>query len=205
MRVNQLDAGDTVASGLHMHREPTFEFSRTDAEKRLAELIIYIAEKCSDDLYFGATKLNKILWHSDAFSFAFYGEPITGLAYMKLPKGPAPKRLLPVKNKLLDRGEIAEQKPKLGKFTQHRIIPLREPDLTVLSARDIAVVDRIIEFLADKNAGQVSKMSHLRGWQIAKTNGDIPYEAIFLSDEDLTEEDVSRTQELGAELGWGDE
>jgi hypothetical protein len=197
--------GVHVARNLHMSREPTFDFCRADGEHRLAELIIYVADKCADDPYFGAIKLNKILWNSDACSYAFYGEPITGVAYQKLPMGPAPKRFLPVKETLRERGHIVERRPQLGRFIQHRIVPLREPDLTVFDARDIAIVDNVIEFLADKNAGQASKQSHMRGWEMAKTKQDIPYEAIFLSDEGITEEDISRTQELNRELGWDDE
>lgn len=184
---------------------PTFNFDRPDGEVRLEELIIYIADKCSDDPYFGATKLNKILWNADTYSYAFYGQPITGVTYQKLPKGPAPKRFLPVKERLRDRGDIIERLSKLGRFTQHRIVPTRDPDLSVLTARDIAIVDKIIEFLADKNASEVSSMSHLRGWAIARTKQEIPYEAIFLSEEGITEEDVTRTQELSREYGWDDE
>lgn len=44
---------------------PTFSFPEMDPDRRLAELILYIAEKCERDPNFGATKLNKILTFAD--------------------------------------------------------------------------------------------------------------------------------------------
>ena len=140
----------------------TYEFPELHPDERLRELILYISAKCTGDVFFGATKLNKILWHSDAASYAYYGLPVTGATYFKLEHGPAPKRLLPIKLQMLNRDEIAEQNSFLGQRSQHRIVPLREPDLTKFTARDIAVVDQIIEALWNKDASEVSRESHTR-------------------------------------------
>jgi hypothetical protein len=68
--------------------------------KKLKELILYISQKCASDPNFGAIKLNKILYFSDFASFAHYGEPITGAEYQKLEQGPAPRRMVPVRNEM---------------------------------------------------------------------------------------------------------
>lgn len=86
---------------------------------------------------------------------------------------------------------------------QHRIIPLREANLTVFGARDIAVVDAVIDRHWGKTARQMSDLSHDRIWRIAGTTGSpIPKEAVFISSEDLTDYDIQRTRELAAEHGW---
>jgi len=182
-----------------VNSSPTYSFGWPDADERLRELIIYIASRCEQDRYFGATKLNKILWHADVAAFAFYGKPITGVAYQRLNQGPAPKKLLPIKNRMLVDGDILERRPQLGQRRQHRIIPLREPNLDLFTARDIAVVDEVISALWDKNAGEVSTLSHMCGWHVAANGELIPYEAIFLSDEPVTEYDVQRARELMCE------
>jgi len=40
-------------------------------ERKFKELILYVADKCSDDPDFGAVKLNKILFYSDFYSDYF--------------------------------------------------------------------------------------------------------------------------------------
>jgi Protein of unknown function (DUF4065) len=182
---------------------PTYEMDHGNGDARLAELILYIAEKCEDEPHFGATVLNKILWCADTMSYAYYGEAVTGVAYQRLPRGPAPKRLLPVKNKLLAEGQIIERRRRFGSFLQHRIVPTRDANLDAFSGRDIATVDQAIQFMCGKSATKVSNWSHMRAWHVAGPNGLIPYEAIFLSDEDPTEYDILRTQELDTQLGWG--
>ncbi len=183
-------------------REPTFDFGRTDAEERLAELIVYVAEKCASDPYFGATKLNKILWATDMISYARYGQPVTGVAYQRLDAGPAPKRLLPVKRKLLEEGQIFEVRRQIGRLTQKRIVPTRNADLERFSGRDIAMVDEAIDIFCGKTAVETSDMSHKRAWHVAGPGGLIPYEAVFLSDEPVTDYDIDRTQELNHRFHW---
>lgn len=182
--------------------DPTYQFAHLRGEERLRELILYIAQKCGDDPGFGATKLNKILWNADMCSYAQYGEPVTGLEYMKLPNGPAPRRLLPVKTLMLEKGEIVEQPRAVGRRTQNRIIPMREPNLTMFSGRDIAMVDNAVEFLWGKTAVEVSAMSHGVAWRVAELQAGIPYEAAFLSDEGVTDYDRTRAAELIAQHGW---
>ncbi|HZQ34888.1 MAG TPA: hypothetical protein VFD32_03070 [Dehalococcoidia bacterium] len=46
--------------------------------RKLGELILYVAEKSSDDPRFGATKLNNILFFSDFLAFGQLGRSITG-------------------------------------------------------------------------------------------------------------------------------
>jgi hypothetical protein len=188
----------TVVISTHV----TFEFPDMNPDARLRELILYIAEKCTSDIYFGATKLNKILWHSDAASYAYYGEPITGAAYFKLERGPAPRKLYPVKQRMLDQMEIVEKKSPLGQRTQIRIIPLRESDLSMFKARDIALVDRAIEHLWNKDASEVSRESHTKAWELVGFKESIPYESVFLSHEGITGRDIERTRALATKYGW---
>src|SRR6266849_3234100 len=82
-------------------------------EEKLAELILYISQKCATDPKFGAIKLNKILYLSDFLSFGNWGEPITGVEYQHLRKGPAPRRLIPVREALQKDGKLLVQSVSL--------------------------------------------------------------------------------------------
>ena len=62
---------------------------------KFKELILYVCEKSATDPNFGATKLNKILFLSDFWAYAYCGRPITGVEYMKLRFGPAPEGVRP--------------------------------------------------------------------------------------------------------------
>ena len=84
-------------------------------EEKLAELILYIAEKSSGDEGFGATKLNKILHAADFLAFAIRGEAITGVDYFHLAQGPAPRRYVPVREHLIEEDRLAiEERERFG-------------------------------------------------------------------------------------------
>ncbi len=180
-----------------------FEFPEFEGNVRLRELILYISQKCANDPTFGATKLNKLLFYSDFFSYFRYGEPIAGLEYQKLPNGPAPKQLVPVRESMVSSGDVAMQKVSFFNKQQHRCVPLRDPDLSRFKGRDIALIDELIEGLWGKTASEVSELSHKRAWRIAKDRESIPYQAIFLSDDDeLTDAEIAHVAELNREHKW---
>jgi hypothetical protein len=172
-------------------------------DKKLAELILYISSKCTNDLYFGATKLNKILYFSDFFAYGNWGRSITDAEYQNLPNGPAPRHLKPVRDVLEFRKELAIQPVHFssGKI-QHRTIPLREPDLSFFSGQDIALVDDVIKMLADLDAQTTSALSHrMVGWKMTAIGETIPYSTVFLSNEPLSEAEIRRGQEIAKGLG----
>jgi hypothetical protein len=172
-------------------------------EEKLGELILYISQKSATDPKFGATKLNKILYLSDFLAFGMWGEPITAVEYQHLPNGPAPRRLLPVRDDLRSRGDLAIQEVILRNGnTQHRTVNLRAPRLEIFTGREISLVDRVIETLEGLDADETSELSHrFVGWKMTKPNAPIPYGSIFISDEPLSEAEIFRGQELAREFG----
>src|SRR5947209_18565699 len=109
-------------------------------EQKLAELILYISQKCATDPKFGAIKLNKILYLSDFLAYGNWGEPITAVPYQHLRMGPAPVRFVPVRDALENSGRLVVQALplKTGK-KQVRPVNLVEPDLNVFYGRAIAI------------------------------------------------------------------
>jgi len=183
-------------------RPPTYSFPDIDGEPRLRELIVYIAGRCDRDPRFGATKLNKILMFSDFMAYFRRRRPITGVEYMRLPQGPAPRRLKPITADMERNREIVIRTIQDGKFEQKRVVPLRDPNLSLFAADDIAIVDEMIQRFWGRTATAVSELSHGIAWRVAGDRELIPYEAVFLSDEGLTEYDITRTHELAQKYGW---
>ena len=174
-------------------------------EDKFKELVLYIAEKCADDPAFGATKLNKILYFADFFAYGESGVPITGATYGKLFRGPAPRQLVSVREELSNTGDICMSKATYHGYPQERMIPIREANLDLFTAKEIALVDDIIQKLWGINAANISNYTHrLAGWRIAADGDDIPYESVFISDEGLTEDDINRAKELINHFGWLD-
>lgn len=175
-------------------------------EKKFREIVVYIASKCEDDLFFGATKLNKILFYSDFLCFEQSGKPITGADYLALEYGPAPRQLLTERENLEINGDIVVVKRQ----RQHRIVALRDPDLSRFSAEEIAIVDKVIELLRNADAYRVSELSHaFLGWKAARAEAEatgqqvtIPYGTAFVSNKPLDEFEGARVLERAKEQRW---
>lgn len=84
-----------------------------------------------------------------------------------------------------------------GRYVQKRLIGLREANLDVFTASEIANVDLVIETFWDMNATEVSEISHLDvGWKAAGIQEEIPYCTVLLSDRQLTEQEREFATEL---------
>jgi hypothetical protein len=169
-------------------------------ERKLAELVLYISQKCANDPTFGAVKLNKILCFSDFLFYAYHDRGITNVEYQKLPNGPAPRRLIPVRDELIKNGELAIQEIALKSgYTQKRTVNLRSPNLDIFTGAEIAMVDRVIESMQEVTAELASDMSHnLVGWLVVEDNETIPYNTIYFANPPLTEDEANRARELKA-------
>jgi hypothetical protein len=173
---------------------------------KFKELILYLATKHEDEEFWGKTKLNKCLFYSDFMAFERFGEPITGAAYVALERGPAPKAMVPVQREMVESREIAVQ----VRGAQHRIVALREPDLSDFSAQEIALVDHVIERTRMATADMLSEHSHgFLGWQAARAEAiatqkqvAIPYSTAFVSSEPPDEFEIAHGRELAKQHGW---
>jgi hypothetical protein len=151
-------------------------------DTKMKELILHVAEASQADEKFGAQKLNKILFYADFLSYLQRGKSITGQEYFALSEGPAPKRLLPIREAMCESGDIAIKRANYFGLPQERLVALRRPNYSELEAEDIALVDAIIEKLRGKNGKEVSEESHkFAGWRIAFAKGEktlIPYSLV---------------------------
>ena len=170
-------------------------------DDKFKEFVLYIARQSEGDARFGATKLNKLLFFSDFLAYKLFGNPITGQNYFRLDHGPAPRRSLPLKEKMIEDSDCIEVERDYFGRRQKVVIALREPDLSAFSGREIALVDQLIKECAHLNATEISGESHgFVGWQIADDEEDIPYELALVNFGKVTEDDKKRGVEMKDEL-----
>jgi hypothetical protein len=169
-------------------------------ESKLAEALLYVAKALEDDPAGGAVKINKALFNADFGHMRAYGKPITGAEYQKLPYGPAPRRLVPVRSSLVDAGAAQLREESYLGRTVKRLVPLRDPDLSRLSATEKELLDQAIRATRGRSGAEMSAASHDEpGWQMVGENETIPYEAAFLRQPVVTEAVRRRVAELAAE------
>lgn len=150
-------------------------------ESKFTELLLYVADRLRHDRAGGATKLNKVLFFADFAHTRRTGAPITGIEYQKLPQGPAPRRLKPVRDALVARREAQVVKEEFLGYELHRLVPLRAADISVFSAKEIETIDKVLADLDGLNARQVSDLSHEEaGWRLVDEGDTIPYEAALV-------------------------
>lgn len=70
-------------------------------ESKFTEMLLYVAARLADDRAGGATKLNKVMYFADFAHVRRHGRPISGAEYFKLENGLAPRRLVPVRQRLI--------------------------------------------------------------------------------------------------------
>ncbi|HEV1992715.1 MAG TPA: Panacea domain-containing protein [Candidatus Acidoferrum sp.] len=167
------------------------------SEKKFRELILLICARSQGDKKFGSIKLNKLLFYGDFSAYLTFGTAITGQEYFKLPKGPAPRKLLPVVEKMQQSGELAYEEIQYFGHTQKKPIALRQPDVSVFTPQEIDLVHTMIQKYWNLGASEISEKSHLfLGWKVARNKETIPYStALVGSRPPITEE-----QAYGLEL-----
>ena len=175
-------------------------------EDRFRELILYIAKQCESHPFFGATKLNKLLFYSDFIAYEELGQPITGAEYMALEFGPGPRRLVPIREDMLLDGDISIE--RFG--AQQRVVAQRAPDLEHFSPEERKIVDNVIKALEYQDAEWVSELSHrFLGWKAAWAetlatgrSATIPYETVHVSSSSITESELTDGKALAEQHGW---
>ena len=174
-------------------------------ERKFKELVLYLAQRLEGDQTFGAVKLNKLLYFADNIAYCHHGAPITGVEYFKMELGPGPRVMPSVRAHMENGGEIRVERKERAGFSQPqvRIVAQREPDLSVFSGVEVALIDRIVEFTKGATGAVLSEVSHMMmGWRIAKMGESIPYQAFFLSNAPTTERSRQRVRELAEAHGW---
>lgn len=174
---------------------PRFNFYADD--DALRQLILHIAALSAGDEYFGAAKLNKLLFLADFLAFMQLGRPITGQAYQKLRAGPAPRRIVRVRGEMVADGVLAIEEVQIFDRTQKRPVPMSSADLSGFTPEELQLVGKLVDEWRGASALQISQASHeFIGWQMVKAGETIPYEAALVGVLTLGEDQLKHAEGL---------
>ena len=152
--------------------------------KKFKEVFLYVLAKVGNKSNIGESVLNKLFYFIDFDFYEKFEEQLVGATYIKNHYGPTPCELKKVVDEMEKNEEIEEIKSKYFKFDQKKYLPLRKPNLDILSAREIGLIDDVLNRLSDKSASEISDYSHEDiPFKVHKDGERIDYETVFYRDE----------------------
>lgn len=169
--------------------------------EKFKELVLYISSQWKDAEYSGDTKLNKVLWAIDTAAYDRIGSPVTGARYKRGKYGPRAYPYPPIIEEMKAEGILEIQPEEVsGNHTQHRPIAKRQPNMSLFSPKEIAIIDEWVAEFKDKSAGWVRDWSHgFASWKLLSMDADVPYSSIYwglTTPDDITPEDRADAREV---------
>lgn len=148
--------------------------------KKLKNALLYITQKIGALPNVGQTVLYKILYFCDFDYYEKYEEQLIGATYIKNLYGPTPREFSAIIKQMAKDGQIEEIKTKFFNKDQTKYIPVKYPDLSVFTGRELQHIDEEIARLGTKTAIELSDFSHQDvPWITAEMGKNISYEAVF--------------------------
>jgi transcriptional regulator with XRE-family HTH domain len=148
--------------------------------EKFREVFLYILDKVGAKPDIDETVIYKLLYFIDFDFYEKYEEQLIGAAYMKNKFGPTPVEFAKIVDKMLVDHSVMKLKTEYHGYVQTRYLPLREPDLSVLRAHEIKLIDEVLNRLSDMTAAKISEYSHGDvPWLTTEDGQIIEYESVF--------------------------
>jgi transcriptional regulator with XRE-family HTH domain len=175
----QLVIKETAAEYKKSEPETRIDIPRKNL-KKFKEVLLYIIGKVGAKPNVGETVIYKLLYFIDFDHYERYEEQLIGATYKKNKYGPTPVEFRKVIDQMIAAGEVVKIPDKYFNYPQTKYLPLRNPDLSQLSAPEMDTIDHVLGRLSDMNTGQISEFSHNDvPWLTADKGAIIRYEAVF--------------------------
>jgi hypothetical protein len=195
--------GSMVETGKYRPKSLTYTKNLSGGSReRLREAILYVSERCEKAKRFGMIKLNKIIWRADFRAFQARHLPITGAGYHKLKLGPAPIEMRPVLEEMRAKREIEIESVDVDSKSEKRVIAILPSNVNFFNADDLKYFEEAIEYYWDKTGTEASDDSHGVAWKTRAEKEKIPYEAVFLNDDQLKGDLEKRFAKMAHEKRW---
>ena len=170
--------------------------------ERLKALLHYVIWVAGARPGFGAVKLYKVAWFSDARRFVLAGNSITGAAYVREKYGPMPRDAWSVREELASIGAIRQWKDRVYDHEAWRFKALTPPNVNFFSGDEKKEVDYWIRHIdEDHTAETISDLSHGYGWEIASTGERLPFHSVLAQRiRDPNEEELQWAREAARQI-----
>lgn len=150
--------------------------------KKFKSVLLYLLKKIGGKPNVGMTVLYKLLYFIDFDYYEKFEEQLMGAVYIRNHYGPTPVMFGKIVKELEKAGQIEKISSKFYKYDQKKYLinPKCEPDLSVLSAREVEHINEVLGRLGDKNATELMELSHKDvPWIVAKPGQRLSYESVF--------------------------
>lgn len=148
--------------------------------EKFKEVFLYILNKVGSKPNIGETAIYKLLYFIDFNYYEKYEDQLIGATYIKNNYGPTPVEFAKIVKKMIDDQEIERVESRYFDYPQTKYLPLRNPDLSVLSANELKTIDDVLNRLSEMNATQISEYSHSDvPWLTTDDGAKIEYESVF--------------------------
>jgi uncharacterized phage-associated protein len=148
--------------------------------KKFKEVFLYIINKVGSKPNIGETVVYKLLYFIDFNHYERYEDQLIGATYIKNNYGPTPVEFAKIVKRMIDDQEIERVESRYFDYPQTTYLPLRNPDLSVLSANELRTIDDVLNRLSEMNATQISEYSHGDvPWLTTEDGAKIEYETVF--------------------------
>ncbi|MCR5183296.1 MAG: helix-turn-helix domain-containing protein [Opitutales bacterium] len=155
--------------------------------EKFKQVFLYILTKVGAKPNVGQTVLYKLLYFIDFDYYELYEEQLMGLKYIKNTYGPTPVDFAKITRQMAESGEIEIVKSKYFSREQTKYLPIKNPDLSLLSAQEFAHLNKELDRLSDMSAKEISDFSHKDiPWVGTEDKGIIEYEAVFYRNRDTS-------------------
>ena len=147
----------------------------------LREVLLYVLNKVGAKPNIGQTALYKLLYFIDFDYYEKNCRSVTGLTYIKNHYGPTPQQTFQdVINKMKSNKELEEVKVKYFAKEQVKYLPVIKPSFNHINADELKHIDSVLQRLGEKNASQLSALSHQdMPWLATDENQVIDYQLVM--------------------------
>lgn len=160
--------------------------------KKFKEVLLYILSKVGAKPNVGETVIYKLLYFIDFDFYEKYEEQLMGATYIKNTFGPTPIEFKKIVDQMISKKELVLAKDKYFLKDQKKYLPVREPDLSVLSAIEIKTIDDVLHRLGNMNATAISEYSHKDvPWMVTNLKEVIEYETVFYRTQDYSQREYT--------------
>lgn len=151
---------------------------------KFKEVLLYVLSKVGGKPNVGEAVLYKLLYFIDFDFYEKFEEQLIGATYIKNHYGPTPVEFKAVVDDMIQNREVVKVNGKYFNYPQRKYLPVRRPNLDVLSGREIEHIDDVLARLADKNAKEMENYSHGDiPWKTAEKGKPLSYESVLYRDE----------------------
>lgn len=147
---------------------------------KFKQVLLYVLSEVGSRPNVGETVLYKLLYFIDFDYYEMFEEQLIGACYIKNHHGPTPAEFKKVVEEMAKDRELEKVESKYYQYPQRKYLPLKEPDLSILTGRELNVINGVLKRLSSMNAADISEYSHHDvPWLVAHEGRPINYESVF--------------------------